>query len=154
MYREENLKEARDAFARHGVDYMFIGKGAAIIQGFPDTTQDIDIYPRNDPTNNQRLVQALRDLGFDLEPDTEAEIERGTDFIQIRRGPFDLDIVFAPDGFESHDEAMRFKLDIDGYPVMSIEGIIRTKRAAGRPKDRASLPQLVSFKEHLDERKR
>jgi hypothetical protein len=37
-YRE--AQEIRDTFARHGVRYLFIGKSAAIILGFPDTTQD------------------------------------------------------------------------------------------------------------------
>jgi hypothetical protein len=32
-------------------------------------------------------------------------IERGKDFVQIRSGPFDLDLVFAPDGIERFDEA-------------------------------------------------
>ena len=37
------------------------------------------------------------------------------------------------------------------YPVLSIRGIIHNKKAAGRVKDRESLPRLQSFKEYLDE---
>ena len=154
MYREEHLEIARDVLARHGVEYMFIGKGAAIMQGFPDTTQDIDIYPRKDVENNRRLVCALREMGFEINAKTEAEIGSGKDFIQLRGEPFDLDIVFAPDGFDSFDEAQLFTIVSDGFPMMSIEGIIRTKRAAGRERDRASLPQLADFKRYLDERGR
>ena len=36
--------EIRDAFARHGVRYLFIGKSGAILLGYPDTTQDADLF--------------------------------------------------------------------------------------------------------------
>ncbi len=35
-YRQ--AQEIRDAFGRHGVRYLFIGKSGAILLGFPDTT--------------------------------------------------------------------------------------------------------------------
>ncbi len=35
---------------------------------------------------------ALRELGFALTPEQSAEIERGKDFVQLKNGPFDLDI--------------------------------------------------------------
>jgi hypothetical protein len=35
-------EEIRDAFARHDVRYLFIGKSGAILLGFPDTTQDAE----------------------------------------------------------------------------------------------------------------
>jgi len=30
----------------------------------------------------------------------QEEVRRGKDFIQLRNGPFDMDLVFAPDGIE------------------------------------------------------
>lgn len=149
MYQAEDVVRARDALAKHGVEYMFIGKGAAILQGFSDTTQDIDIYPRNEAENNRRLVAALRELGFEMDARVEAEILRGKDFVQLRE-PFDLDLVFAPDGFETYDEAATFKVIGEGCPVMSVAGLLKTKRAAGRMKDRESLIRLQKFKDYLD----
>jgi hypothetical protein len=43
-YRQ--AEEVRDAFARHGCRYLFIGKSGAILLGFPDTTQDAGEYGR------------------------------------------------------------------------------------------------------------
>jgi hypothetical protein len=37
-------EDVRDAFARHGVRYLFLGKSGAILLGFPDTTQDADVF--------------------------------------------------------------------------------------------------------------
>ena len=56
-YRQ--AQEVRDAFARWGVRYLFIGKSAAILLGFPDTTQDADVFPQRSPENGAALASAL-----------------------------------------------------------------------------------------------
>jgi hypothetical protein len=134
------------AFGVHGVDYMFIGKSGAILLGYPGTTQDVDVYPRKDPENGRRIVLALRDLGFEIDEKTVDEIVRGKDFVQIKSGPFDIDLVFAPDGIESYEEAKR-RVDVSsGFPVLNISDIIASKSAAGRPRDAVELPLLRAFR--------
>lgn len=140
--------EIRDAFARRGVRYLFIGKSGAILLGYPDTTQDADLFVEKSPANGRAVVAALRELGFPL-TDTEAEeIERGKDFVQIRTGPFDLDLVFAPDGIERFDEAWARHVDVEGFPVCHPDDIIASKAAANRVKDRESLPRLRAFRDY------
>src|SRR5438105_1933181 len=95
-YRQ--AEEIRNVFARHGVRYLFIGKSGAILLGFPDTTQDADLFVDRSPENGRALVLGLRDLGFDLTEDEARDIQRGKDFVQLKNGPFDLDLIFAPDG--------------------------------------------------------
>jgi hypothetical protein len=41
-YRQ--AQEIRDVFARHGCRYLFIGKSGAILLGYPDTTQDANLF--------------------------------------------------------------------------------------------------------------
>src|SRR5207237_6588138 len=94
-YRQ--AQEIRDALARHGCRYLFIGKSGAILLGFPDTTQDADLFVQKSAENGRALVQALLDLGFAITPEEAAEIERGKDFVQLKNGPFDVDLIFAPD---------------------------------------------------------
>src|SRR3990172_6646192 len=94
-YRQ--AQEIRDGFARHGVRYLFIGKSGAILLGFPDTTQDADLFVEKTPANCRALVAALHELGFALTEPQAAEVLRGKDFIQLKNGPFDLDLGFAPD---------------------------------------------------------
>ncbi|MBI5525599.1 MAG: hypothetical protein HY897_04630 [Deltaproteobacteria bacterium] len=127
-YRQ--AEEVRDAFRRNHVRFLFIGKSGAILLGFPDTTQDADLFVERSPDNGAALVTALRELGFALTDAQAAEIERGKDFIQLKNGPFDLDLVFAPDGIERFDD------------------IIASKAATNRVKDRESLPRLRSFREY------
>lgn len=95
-YRQ--AQEIRDAFLRHGVRYLFIGESGAILLGFSDTTQVANVFPDRSPENGRALVTALGELGFDLTGEQAAEIERGKALIQLKNGPFDLDLIFAPDG--------------------------------------------------------
>jgi hypothetical protein len=46
-----------------------------------------------------------------------AEILRGKDFVQLKNGPFDLDLVFAPDGIEHFEDAWRRRIDVEGFPA-------------------------------------
>ena len=140
--------EIRDSFHRSGVRYLFLGKSGAILLGYPDTTQDADLFVDKTGPNAEATVSALRGLGFEL-TDTEAEeIRRGKDFVQLRNGPFDVDLVFAPDGIETFAEAWDRRVDVDGFPVCHPDDIIASKRAANRAKDRESLPRLMAFREY------
>jgi hypothetical protein len=146
-YRQ--AEEIRDAFIGRGVRFLFLGKSGAILLGFPDTTQDADLYVEKSPVNCQSTVEALRDLGFPLTNEQALEIARGKDFVQLRSGPFDLDLIFAPDGIEQFNEAWRRHVDVAGFPVCSIDDIIASKEATGRAKDRESLPRLRAFRDYL-----
>jgi hypothetical protein len=145
-YRQ--AEEVRDVFARHGVRYLFIGKSGAILLGFPDTTQDADLFVEKSSSNCRAVVTALRALGFTLSDVQAAEIERGKDFVQIKSGPFDLDLIFSPDGIEHFGDAWKRHVEIEGFPVCHIDDIIASKTATNRVKDRESLPRLRSFREY------
>ena len=150
-YRQ--AEEIRDALSRHGCRYLFIGKSGAILLGFPDTTQDADLFVDRSPENGRALVAALRELGFALTDDQAADIERGKDFVQLKNGPFDLDLVFAPDGIERFEDAWSRRVEVEGFPVCHIDDIIASKAATNRVKDRESLPRLRSFREYWEQRR-
>ena len=141
-------EEVRDAFSRHVVRYLFIGKSGAILLGYPDTTQDADLFLEKSTANGEAAVLALRDLGFEMTEDQAAEVRRGKDFIQLKSGPFDLDLVFAPDGIENFDAAWRRRVEPEGFPVCHLDDIIASKEAANRLKDRESLPRLRAFRDY------
>src|SRR5262245_44354505 len=91
-FEYKQAEEIRDAFSRHGVRYLFLGKSGAILLGYPDTTQDADLFVEKSPSNGAAIVAALVDLGFELTATEQAEISRGKDFVQLKNGPFDLDL--------------------------------------------------------------
>jgi len=143
-YRQ--AQEIRDVLARYGVRYLFIGKSGAILLGFPDTTQDVDLFVERSRPNGRAMVAALRELGFTLTNEQASDIEVGKDFVQLRNGPFDVDLVFAPDGIERFEDAWQRHIDVEGFPVCHLDDIIASKEAANRVRDRESLPRLRSFR--------
>ncbi|NBV47133.1 MAG: hypothetical protein EBR86_16230 [Planctomycetia bacterium] len=149
-YRQ--AEEVRDAFARHGCRYLFIGKSGAILLGFPDTTQDADLFVEKSDRNGEALVGALREIGFALSDDQAFQIRSGKDFVQLKNGPFDLDLVFAPDGIDTFEAAWQRRVVVEGFPVCHIDDIIASKVAANRQKDRESLPRLEAFRRYLQRR--
>ena len=145
-------QQVATAFGKHQVDYMFIGKSGAILLGYPGTTQDVPVFPRKDAENGRRIVAALSELGFVIDSVLEAEIIRGKDFVQIKNGTFDIDLVFAPDGIENYDDAKRRMDMTSGFPVANISDIIESKRAAKRPRDAVELPLLQAFREMYEKK--
>lgn len=142
-------EEIRDVFGRNGVRYLFIGKSGAILLGFPDTTQDAVLFVMKEEENCRRAILALRELGFELTELQQKELAHGKDFVQIKSGPFDVDIIFAPDGIERFEDAWKRRVEIEGFYVCSIDDIIAIKEATNRVKDRESLPRLVAFRDYL-----
>ena len=147
-FEYKQAEEVRDALAAHGVRYLFIGKSGAILLGFPDTTQTVEIFAEKNVENGRALVAALREIGFEISEREAADIERRKDFNQLKDGPFDLDLIFAPDGIERFEDAWKRRIEIEGFPVCHIDDIIASKIAAHRAKDQESLPRLQSFRDY------
>lgn len=145
-FRPLQAQEIARAFQDEGVDYLFIGKSAAILLGYPGTTQDVDIFPARSPENGGRIVAALRKMDFPINAELEREIVAGKDFVQIKTGPFDVDLVFAPDGITSFAAAKSRGVREGIFQVANLRDIIASKRASGRKKDEIELPLLENFR--------
>jgi hypothetical protein len=123
-YRQ--AEEIRDVFERFGVQYLFIGKSGAILLGFPDTTQDADLFVEKTASNCGKIGPALEESGFRLTEPQNDDMRRGKDFVQLKNGPFDLDLIFAPDGIETFEDAWGRRVDVRGFHVCSIDDIVRS----------------------------
>ena len=140
--------------AGHGVRCVVIGGLAAYLQGSPIPTTDVDIAPRRDAPNLQRLSSALRELdarirAAGVEPVPFAHDARSLGEVDVwnlitRYG--DLDITFTPSGTFGYDDLRRDAVSITlrGTPVLlaSLADIVRSKGAANRDRDRRALPVL------------
>ena len=149
-FRPAQAEEIARAFETEGVQYLFIGKSGAILLGYPGTTQDVDVFPERSLQNGRRIVAALRSIGFEIGGDLERGILAGNDFVQIKDGPFDVDLVFAPDGINNFAEAKARSLREGMFCVANLRDIIASKRASGRQKDKIELPLLESFRVEVE----
>ncbi|MBM3833407.1 MAG: hypothetical protein FJ403_09065 [Verrucomicrobia bacterium] len=152
QFQSNQAEELARAFCEQGVEYLFLGKSGAILLGYPGTTQDVDVFPARSPDNGRRMVTALRKIGFDIGPELERDIIASRDFVQIKSGPFDVDLVFAPDGISSFQEAASRGLTVGLFRVANLRDIIASKRASGRQKDLIELPLLESFRQEYEKR--
>ena len=155
-----------DALQRQGVEFIVVGAAAAIAQGSPLPTYDLDVTPANDPQNIERLVAALTDVdaklrtptdpvAFPLDPKTLASAQAWT----LETSSGSLDLVFAPAGTQGYTDLRRDALLVDlgtEEPVLvaSLRDVIRMKEASNREKDRAQLPALRRTLELIRARER
>lgn len=151
-FRPEQARIVAEVFAAHGIEYLFIGKSGAILLGYPGATQDVDLFPKKSADNGRRIITALEEIGFALTASDRADIISGKAFVQVSSGPFDVDLVFAPDGIDSYDAAARRSVRVENFPVMAIADIIASKRAAGRRRDLAEIDLLEEFRREFESR--
>lgn len=151
---------------RHDVEFIVIGAFAAVAQGYPLPTQDIDITPSCDPRNLERLAAALSELGAELRLPggrthafpIEPRYLGNSNSWALATTAGDLDILFRPSGTNGFDDLRRDAIEVTlrGTPVLlsSLRDIIRMKEATGREKDRAQLPALRRTLELIRSRER
>jgi hypothetical protein len=161
-----DLFDALAALNRHGVDFVVIGAFAAVAQGYPLPTEDLDITPSRDPANLERLAAALVELQAELRLSggkthpfpIEADYLGRADSWTLATTAGDLDIIFTPAGTEGFvdlgRDAVETTLRETPVRLASLRDIIRMKEASRRPKDEAQLPALRRTLEVIRRRER
>ncbi len=143
------------------VDYVIVGGFAVIAHGVVRATKDLDICPRPDRANLERLANALRGLHAkqwnvgDFEPDAlpydptnPDDLALGRNF-QLETDLGRLDIMqwlSGIDADQAHPVLAEQVIDVDWHgthlKVCSLEHLRAMKRAAGRPQDLQDLADL------------
>jgi hypothetical protein len=156
-----------EALQRNDVRYVVIGAVAAIAQGSPLPTEDIDVTPARDMANLERLAAALRELdarlrvldkpegvAFPFDPTYLA----GNEIWNLTTQHGDLDLIFVPAGTEGYEDLKRDAILVDfgdvQAPMASLVDVIRSKQASSRAKDHAQLPALRQTLELVRQRER
>jgi hypothetical protein len=152
--RELGLRQPLEVLDRHDVRYVVIGGIAAIAQGYPLTTQDLDVTPAKDFDNLDRIVMALEELqaqrrtpGEPVAFPIDAKMIAAADAWTLVTNQGLLDLLFAPSGTTGFADLRRDAVAVDlglDRPtlVASLRDLIRMKEASKRPKDEAQLPAL------------
>ena len=104
---------------RNEVDFIVIGVIAAIAQGYPMATRDLDVTPSREHANVERLAEALRQLeaklrkpgelvDFPIEADYLARVPSWTLLTPLG----ELDILFEPAGTRGYDDLERDAVEV------------------------------------------
>jgi hypothetical protein len=135
------LSRIAEALDRHRLEAVLIGNAGAALQGAPVTTLDFDFMFRNTPSNLKKLNAVAADLGAKL----YMPYELGAGMLRIQNEDYRLLVDFLPSvaGVRSFEglrkRAKRVQFGKGGILVADLADIIKSKRAANRPKDKAVL---------------
>jgi hypothetical protein len=149
----------------HEVQYVVVGGFAAVLHGSALPTADVDVVPSRDDANLERLGDALQTLEAKLRT-AGGPVAAPLDGPFLRAMPLmvnlttrygDLDVAFDPAGPRrgfndwSADASEVEIADGLSIRVASLDAVIDSKRAAGRPKDERALPHLESLRDEVGE---
>jgi hypothetical protein len=139
--------------ATSDVEFIVVGLLAAVAQGAPVTTHDLDIVHRRTPQNVVRLVDVLvneldaryrRHDGQVLRPTLEILSGTGHSLLQTRLGP--LDVLGAIEEGRDYDALLPSSRTIEiaqrSVHVLDLATIVELKRGSARAKDKLVLPIL------------
>jgi hypothetical protein len=139
---EAFVLEVLAALRDSGVEAIVVGSVAALLQGAPLTTDDMDVLIRDTPANRTKLQDLEKRLGGKA-----VSVSPLSSALRITTRQANLDILFdeIPGGLGFQGlRARSARIDLgDAVAVVaSLEDIIASKETAGRPKDLAHLPIL------------
>jgi hypothetical protein len=152
-----DYKRLFDSLAERDVAFVIVGGVALVLRGSARSTFDIDLCYDRRAENLQRLSKALlpfkptlrgapADLPFRLDRETLAS---GLNFtLDTTAGPVDLLGEVA--GLGTYNVVVRLSSTLATYghdvKVLTLEGLERAKRAAGRPKDLIDLADILEIR--------
>lgn len=128
-----------EALARHGVDFTVVGGVAVQVHGHRRTTKDLDLVPAPRDDNYERLAAALGEL--EARPVDAVAGELAT-----KHGELHIlnDLKGAPAYEELRGRALVLRLGEVDVPIVSLDHLIRIKRASGRASDLDDIAVLTA----------
>lgn len=155
-----DYKALIDALVDHDVDFVIVGAIALVLHGSPRVTRDLDICYSREPDNLARVAAALAPvhptlrgapagLPFRLDVPT---LKAGLNFMMTTSAG-DIDLLGELSGIGDYAVAHRLSVPMTVYGrsvrVLSLDGLERAKRAAGRLKDLADLAEIIEIRNRI-----
>jgi hypothetical protein len=140
---ESFLRDVVAALDRVGLEALVVGSVAAVLNGAPVMTQDLDLLIRDTPKNREKIGK----LSAALQIAAPVEVSELSRSLTLLGGALPIDILFdaLPGGltFEAlRSRSSRVQIGDSAAIVAALGDVIASKEAAGRPKDVAQLPIL------------
>ena len=145
--------------ADEGVEVIVVGMVAAVLQGVPTMTFDLDIVHRTTRENVERLLHVLTDLHAvarhdprNLKPNATHLTGPGHILLKTRFGDFDC--LGTIDGGRGYDDLLSasVQVDLNGRAVrmLTLHEILAIKMRTARPKDLAAIPYIQSTIDEIE----
>jgi hypothetical protein len=142
-----NYRDMLAALSDESAEFLVVGAYAMAAHGYPRATGDMDIWIRPSSENAERVWRALKRFKAPMRNLTIDDLTVPEIVFQIGLAPCRIDVLTSIDGVDFEEAwQRRRRIEVDGQPlaVLSIEDLIRNKRASRRPKDQADAAWLES----------
>jgi hypothetical protein len=141
-----------------GVEFIVIGGLSATLHGSALVTLDLDVCYSRTTSNLHRIVEALapfhpRPRGFpaDLAFIWDEAMVRNATVLTLLTDLGEIDLLAEVAGLGSWDDVKARSVEMETFDrtisILDLPSLIQAKRAAGRDKDLAALPELESLLE-------
>jgi predicted nucleotidyltransferase len=155
-----NFKKSIEMMVHSGIRFVIIGGVAMRMQGTAHVTDDIDFSYSRDAEGLPGLIEMLnkhnvrlRNVSADLPFFFDLRTLKNTQNFTLVTDVGDIDLLAEPAGIDSFEGLWNraTAMEIFGLTVRvaSIEDLIAMKRAAGRPKDKQHLLELLDLQQFL-----
>jgi hypothetical protein len=132
---------------KYEVEYLVIGGYAVSMHGYPRSTKDFDVCIKISEGNALKMVQVIKDFGFESLELTKEDFLRRNFITQLGHEPIRIDILNDLDGVPFEQAWMnKSVMDFEGSKINFIGyyELLKVKEKAGRPQDIADISKLKS----------
>ncbi len=147
---DETLILLWKSLSENNVQYIMVGGFAVSMHGYNRTTDDIDIWIKDDSFNRKNLAKALLNFGYENINWDEIQFVPGWNNFSIGSG-IELDILVNMKGLEGFTFEECFSMasiaDIESIeiPFLHINQLILNKKAVNRTKDQLDIMELENI---------
>lgn len=148
----EDFQDLLGLLISSGVEFLIIGGHAVIINGHVRATKDLDIWVRPTPENAKRIWQALAQFGAPLSGLKPVDFESSDLIYQIGQPPARIDILTRAEGLDFEacwNHRLRSAWRGREVTVLSLDDLVKNKRAVGRHQDLADAEKLEQIRERI-----
>ncbi|MCK5707520.1 MAG: hypothetical protein KAI43_07680 [Candidatus Aureabacteria bacterium] len=145
MEVQQDFKELLELFNKHNVEYVIVGAYALAFHGCPRYTGDLDILVKNDQDNAARIIEAIREFGFESLNLTVEDFISKEKVVQLGVPPIRIDLLTSLTGVTWEQvSSHRIKSQYGDTSVYFIgkNEFIANKKALGRHKDLADIESI------------
>ncbi len=140
-----DFKEFLKLLNAHQIEYLLVGGYAVSFHGYPRTTLDMDIWIAIQRENAVKMVDALREFGFESAQLTVDLFLKRDQIIRMGNPPVRIEIMTTISGVnfdECYSERITEVIDGVKVEIINLEHLKLNKQAAGRYKDLDDLENL------------
>ncbi len=141
----KDFKEFLQLLRLKGIEYLVVGGYAVAFHGYPRATGDMDIWIAISKNNASKIVEALKEFGFNV-PELQEELflEKEKN-IRMGNPPLRIEILTSIDGVEfseCYEHKQAAIIDDVEVNFISLGDLKKNKKASGRYRDLGDLEYL------------